>query len=261
MANIIEKAYVSVFPHGKIAWDGMGNGTERELSDGIAVQAERDRQAGKDIVNNFFPDSTELQKEWEEVFKLPSGEVLTKEQRLKRLIASFSKSPSTASFDGQNNIYNLSGLEVIARPLKPGEDPRVLAEKTDAHILADGRPGLTELNYITVCGSARCGSTSSSSRCGNFEGTRELGLNLSIPNDEWTWPLIYVIEGEWGGFASVPPELKDAFYFLTYKSKPIFMWAIANVYFGDITNYIKTTPDGKIKTTPDGKIKYMQKKE
>ncbi|MCK5641515.1 MAG: hypothetical protein KAJ19_11990, partial [Gammaproteobacteria bacterium] len=125
--TLTERAYKSAHPTGEIAWKGMTAGEMREISDGLAIQAERDRQDGKEIVTDFFPYMTTLQKEWEEVFRLPSGELLTVEQRTARLIAEWSKL-SPGSFDGTNEIYALSGIPVVARPLEPGEDPRVIAD-------------------------------------------------------------------------------------------------------------------------------------
>lgn len=261
--TLTEKSYKSLYPKGQIAWKGMQTGgVMRQISDGISIQAERDRQAGKDIVNNFFPGATALIKEWEEVFKLPSGELLTQSQRLSRLMASFSKQPSPASFDGMNEIYALSGIPVIARPLVPGEDPRVIAESDQdvleytsvfggsvfgpntvfggfetipgtagTKIYADGRSGNEAKNYTSVFGPSAFGDLSDSSRFGNFEGSRLDPPDLTIPDDDWTWSMIYIIEGSGGDFAQVPAELKEAFEFLTYKSKPLFMWAISRVVF------------------------------
>ena len=126
-------------------------------------------------------------------------------------------------------------------------------------IFANGRPGESKLNYITVCGAARCGQLSNSSRCGNFEGSRIDPPEIIIPDDVWTWPLMYVIEREDGEYAQIPIELKEAFEFLTYKIKPLFMWALARVEYV-ITppvyiEFAKITPDGFIKMTPDGFIK------
>lgn len=260
--TLTERSLKAAQPTGQIAWKGLNGGSQGEISDGIAIQLERDRQNGKAIITDFFPFLTTLQKEWEEVFRLPSGELLTQDQRTARLLAAWDKR-SPASFDGTNEIYLLSGLNVIARPLEPGEDPRDIADSdqdvivydsvtglntvtgpntrtgaftiipgtAETRIFADGRPGIVAKNYITVCGTSRTGQLSLTSRCGNFEGSRLDPPLITIPDDTWTWALIYIIEGPDGEFAQVPAELRDAFDFLTYKIKPQFMWAISRVEF------------------------------
>lgn len=289
--TITERALSLLHPSGEIAWSGMQNGTQKDLSDGIATQFGRERQIGKDIVNDFFPSDTTLLTEWEEVFKLPSGELLTNQQRRGRLKAVWSRiSPGT--FTGMNMIYALSGLDVIARPLAVGEDPRVIAaadqetiiydtaygksvygldtrfgEKTiipgtgeekvyislfgssvfgtntkyggfkltestaKPKILADGRPGTPQKNYISVFGSSKYGGFTASGRYGNFQGFKIEDPELTIPDDEWIWGMIYVIESPEGEFAQIPLKMKDAYEFLTYKNKPHFMWAISRVEY------------------------------
>lgn len=293
--TVTEKSLSSTFPKGEIAWRGMQSGTQREISDGLAIQINRDRENAKAIITDFFPWVTTLLKEWEETFKLPTGELLTQEQRADRLIAAFTK-VSPASYTGMNEIYALSGIPVIARPLLPTEDPRVIAaenkEITKYYavcgvakcgglgaysrcgglrdtgavsipvVFADGRPGETIKNYITVCGVSRCGQISNSSRCGNFEGSKILPPDVTIPDDVWTWPLIYILERTDGEFAEIPIELQDAYEFLTYKIKPNMMWAISRVEYIEtpqiVKTFIKLTSDGKIKLTGDGKIKTVQ---
>ena len=262
MVTLTERSIKAAHPTGQIAWKGLNGGSQQEICDGIAIQLERDRQNGKAIITDFFPYLTTLQKEWEEVFRLPSGELLTQDQRTARLIAAWDKR-SPASFDGTNEIYLLSGLNVIARPLEPGEDPRDIADSdqdvivydsvtglntvtgpntrtgaftnipgtAETRIFADGRPGIVAKNYITVCGTSRTGQLSLTSRCGNFEGSRLDPPDITIPDDTWTWAMIYIIEGADGEFAQVPAELRDAFDFLTYKIKPQVMWALSRVEF------------------------------
>lgn len=258
MDKVIEKSIKSLFPKGQIAWSGMDNGTMEEISDGIAIQAERDRQDGKSIVTDFYPSTTTLLAEWEETYRLPSGELLTTEQRIARLQAVWSRR-EVGSFDGQNEMYELSGIPVVARPLIPGEDPRIIAGtqpdidiftsvfddmvfgvdsvfggfetvtgETGARIFADGRPGDPAINYTTVFGDIVFGVDSV---FGDFEGSRLDPIELTIPDDTWTWPLIYIIEGADGEFAEVPIELQQAYEFLTYKNKPEFMWAISRVLY------------------------------
>lgn len=260
--TITEKSLKSLFPKGEIAWRGMQSGILREMSDGLAVDSERNRQSGKAIITDFYPYITTLQKEWEDTFRLPSGELLTVEQRTARLIEAWTNT-DVASFDGMNDMYALSGIPVVARPLEPGEDPRVIDDSdievkvfdtvtgpnavtgpntrtgeftiipgtAETTIFADGRPGTIAKNYITVCGVSRTGQLQTSSRCGNFEGSRLDQPDLTIPDDTWTWAMIYIIEGADGEFAQVPIELKEAFEFLTYKNKPHFMWAISRVEY------------------------------
>lgn len=264
--TIAEKSFLSTFPKGQIAWSGLQDGTQKEISDGLALQVDRDRKNGQGIITDFFPDSTTLLEEWEYTFRLPTGKLLTVEQRKARLAASWTKK-SPASYTGMNEIYELSGFDLIARPLLPTEDPRDIIEESadvleylavcgaarcgqlsessrcgafqiiegtaDPLVFANGRPGDLVKNYITKCGVSRCGQLQTSSRCGNFEGSRILPPDITIPDDDVWWPLIYIIEGKDGGFAQVPAELEEAFIFLTYKIKPLFMWAIAKAEFID----------------------------
>lgn len=262
--TIAEKSLASTFPKGEIAWEGMQSGVQREINDGLAIQINRDRLNGKAIITDFFPFMTTLIKEWEDTFRLPTGEFLTQAQRIARLLASWTKK-SPATYTEMNEIYALSGIPVVARPLESGEDPRTIANSgidilvyetvtgiartgqlsessrtgaftiipgtTDPIVMADGRPGDAITNYITVTGVARTGQLSTSSRVGAFEGSRLIPPNPTIPDDDWTWGMIYIIEGSDGDFAQVPIELREAFEFLTYKIKPQMMWAIARVEY------------------------------
>jgi len=283
MDKVIEKSLKSLFPKGEVTWNGLQNGTMKEISDGIAVQGERDRQDGKSIVTDFYPQTTTLQAEWEETYRLPAGEILTPEQRTARLKAVWSRE-EVASFDGMNHMYELSGIPVIARPLLPGEDPRVIAEENPVFdvfttifddvvfgvdvifggfseivaeniptIFADGRPGDPATNYLTVFDDVVFGVDAI---FGDFEGSRLDPPKLTIPDDTWTWPMIYIIEGLDGEFAEIPIELKEAYEFLTYKNKPNFMWAISRVVFYTepipVVNETMITDDGFTFVTDDG---------
>jgi hypothetical protein len=257
--RLIEKAIKANFPTGP-AYAGLESGVMAELNNGLAVQVERDRQEAIKILSDFMPCSTSLVSEWEETFKLSTGIPLTMKQRAKRLAAAWSHI-SPGSFNGMNEIYRLSGLDCIARPLRPGEDPRVIATTdfdrviynsvcdidtrcgaqtvcgdsyfigatADVRVLADGRPGNQEKNFIIQCGSqTTCGTHSI---CGDFNGYNIIDPELTIPDETWTWPLIYIVEDASGNFAQIESELKDAFDFLTYKMKPEFMWVIVRVAF------------------------------
>ena len=262
--TLTEKSLKSLFPTGDLAWGGMTNGVMREISDGLSQQIERDKENGTKILADFFPSTTTLLEEWEHTFRLPTGQSLTDEQRIARLEASWAKI-SPAAFSNTNILYALSGFGIIARPLLPSEDPRDIASTGDSinkfvtvcgvarcgtlshtsrcggfdvvpgtaevMVFANGRPGEVAKNYITVCGTARCGSISNSSRCGNFEGSRVDPPEITIPDDVWTWPLIYILERADGEFAQIPIELKEAYEFLTYKLKPLFMWALSRVEY------------------------------
>lgn len=263
MSNVTEKSLTSLMPKGEIAHRGLKNGNQRKILNGISTQFNNDRLKGKSLLTDFFPETTTQFEEWERVFRLPSGELLTDEQRKARINASWNKIPP-GTFDGMNKIYELSGLDCIARPLLPGEDPREIADgaitskkyittagqavtgelsdysrcgayliygSTGLAVLGDGRPGELSINYITVCNHSRCGQLSTTSKCGNFEGYTLKDPFFPILDVEWSWPLIYIIESPGGGFAQIPEEMKDAFYFLTLKNKPLFMWAIARVEY------------------------------
>lgn len=226
--TVSEKSLSSAFPSGTIAWEGMGSGAQRELSDGLAVQIEKQKENGENIKNDFYPDSTDLFLEWEDTFRLPTGIFLTDQQRRDRLKASWSKE-SVASYTGMNDNYALSGFDVVARPIAPGEDPRLISDVDMIYV--NGRPGASIKNYIAKCGVMRTGQLSQSSRCGAFSGSVIVPPVITIPDDDWTWPLLYVIEGPGGSVASVPGELREAFEFLTYKIKPLFMWGISRVSY------------------------------
>lgn len=263
MSNVAEKSLISLMPKGEIAHDGLKNGNQRKILNGISAQLNNDRLKGKSILTDFFPETTTQLEEWERVFRLPSGELLTSDQRKARINSAWNKIPP-GTFDGMNKIYELSGLNCIARPLLPGEDPRELSEgsitakkyitttgnaktgnlsdlsrcgayiiygDTGLAVLGDGRPGELSINYTTVCNISRCGQLSTTSRCGNFEGYTQNDPYFPILDIEWSWPLIYVIEAPDGNYAQIPTELRDAFYFLTLKNKPLFMWAIARVEY------------------------------
>lgn len=263
MSSVVEKSLISLMPKGEIAHSGLKNGNQRKILNGIAGQAENDRLNGKQIVTDFFPYTTTQIEEWERVYRLPSGALLTNEQRKARINSVWSKIPPGA-FDGMNKIYKIAGLNCIARPLLPGEDPQVLSEgaylgknyltvtgvaktgdlseisrcgayiiyeSTGLSVIGDGRPGDLVINYITRCNISVCGQLSTSSKCGNFEGYKSNEPFFYIPSTQWTWPLIYVIEREDGEYAQIPEEMKETFYFLTLKNKPLFMWAIARVEY------------------------------
>lgn len=262
--TVSEKSISSLFPEGEATWSGMEDGTQKEFSDGLAAQIERDRENGEEIKKDFFPDTTTQFTEWGDVFRLPSLSSLSDSQKRDLLTATWRKI-SPATYTGMNQIYELSGFDLIARPLLPTEDPRDIAtsdedvkiyltvagaartgqlsesSRTGAFeiipgtsspvVFANGRPGDLVKNYITKCGVSRTGQLSNSSRCGNFEGSTIDPPDIIIPDDDVWWPLIYIIEGKDGEFAQVPVELKEAYEFLTYKIKPLFMWAISRVVY------------------------------
>jgi|WetSurMetagenome_2_1015567.scaffolds.fasta_scaffold23308_2 uncharacterized protein YmfQ (DUF2313 family) len=261
--TIAEKSLASCYPTGP-EWEGVENGVMREQIAGCAVQLERDRQAAIKILSDFMPYSTTLVDEWEKTFALPQNADMTLTQRAARLVATW-KHISPSSFDGINEIYQLSGFNVTARPLKPTEDPRILAANLNkywqyvdhcgdlnAHcgdltaqcgdyeelplipiprIFADGRHGTVEKNFTDHCGdlTARCGDLTA--QCGDYSGYNINDPAVIIPDDIWTWGLIYIIDDGSGGFANIPSYLKTAYEFLTLKIKPLFMWAISRINY------------------------------
>jgi len=257
--TVSAKSLKTLFPTGP-EWEGMTAGVMRELSDGIAVQAERDRENAKKILSDFFPESSTIVDEWEAVFRLPSGQFLTASQRAARLASAW-RGVAPGSYTGMNEIFQLSGLAVKARPLAPGEDPRVLAAYSELKIkwltkcgtayrcglnsrcgekeiiqvtqrpvvFANGRRGNEVKNRIIRCSATtRCGLNS---RAGEYRGYVITPIQITIPANELYWPMIFVIEGYGGDFANVPAVLKTAFEFTTYKIKPLFMWAITRVSY------------------------------
>lgn len=226
--TVAEKALSSVFPTGEIAWSGMSGGVQKEISDGLAISVNDGRENGIAIKTDFFPSTTTYFEEWENTFRLPAGNALTDVQRRARLVSSWSKI-SPASYTGMNQIYQLSGFDVVARPIAPGEDPRIISDVDMIYV--NGRPGAAIKNYICKTGVARTGQISDSSRCGAFNGSIIVPPVIVVPDDTWTWPLLYVIEGPGGTIADIPIELKAAFDFLTYKIKPLFMWALSRVNY------------------------------
>ena len=227
MDNLAERTLKDLMPNGP-TWEGKENGVMSEQLKGLAVQFERDRLSGKQITLDFFPTSTTQLKEWEYVFRLPNGSSLTVDQRRKRLVASWTKK-SPSAYSSINQIYALSGLDVIARPLAENEDPRLI--DYDDIIFSSGSPGAFVKNYVAACGIMHCGDISESSFCGAFTGGREIPIEVTIPDDNKYWPLIYVLEAPSGGKAQVPGELKAAFESLTFKNKPLFMWALSRVEY------------------------------
>lgn len=230
--TLSERALASVFPTGELAWSGMSNGEQRKFSNGLAKQIERARLLSRKIISDFFPGTTELFEEWENTYRLPSGKYLSDKQRRSRLSAAWSRK-SAATYDGIAEIFQLSGFDVKIRPVAPGEDPRdyPIDEPDTTYIYADGRPGQTIKNYICVCGVMRTGQISESSRVGAFRGSRVLPVDITVPDETWAWPLIFIIEGDNGETANVSSRLKAAFEFMVYKAKPLFMWAIARVEY------------------------------
>lgn len=259
--TVAEKSLLLAMPEGnEIAYDGLKNGTMKELISGMALQAERDRLGSVQIMKDFFPGTTNLIEEWEDFFKLTSGRFLTETQRRNRLIASW-QHISPGSFTGMNRIYELSDLPVFCRPLRPDEDPRVLATSDErqriyiavcgeesvcgedlicgdyyitpvtpeVRVFTDGRMGDIVRNYTCQVGEALiCGEDLI---CGDYQGYNILDTKPTIPDDTKYWPLIYVIEDKSGNFAQVPMELKEMYDYLTLKIKPYCMWAISRVEF------------------------------
>lgn len=253
--TLTEKSIKSLLPSGP-SWIGKNSGLMKDLNDGLALQVERDRQSGKNIIKDFYPDTTTQLAEWEYTYRLPSGLLLTDAQRRARLKANIKKI-TPATYSKTNEIYALSGFNLIARPLLPTEDPRVIASSGDITreytsvfgesrfgdfvfggydevpgtaeviVFANGRPGAVSLNYLSVFGESRFGDFV----FGDFLGSKILPPDITIPDDEEYWPLIYVIEAPDGDFAQLPVELKEAYEFLTYKIKPLFMWALSRVEY------------------------------
>ncbi|MCK5617245.1 hypothetical protein KAR91_86070 [Candidatus Pacearchaeota archaeon] len=223
MNSLTKKSLTSLFPSGP-AWLGKRTGVTSEQNDGISIQMERDRQDGKDIILDFFPSSTALIAEWEYVFRLPYSPSMTDDQRKARLIAAWNKA-AVATYTLINESYALSGIPVVARPLDAGEDPRLIDDFDQ--IFVNGSLGNLYKNYIGACGIMGCGDISPSSFCGAFAGTTEVPKTITIPDDNRYWPLIFVLEDIGGGVAQIPGELRQAYEFLTWKNKPLFMWGIS----------------------------------
>lgn len=223
MNNITNKSLTNLFPNGP-AWNGKNTGIMREQIDGVSLQTARDRQDGKNIVNDFFPTETSLLNEWEYVFRLPFNADLTDEQRRNRLTAAWNKE-AVATYSLINADYERSGIPVIARPLAETEDPRLITDYDQ--VFVNGSLGELFLNYIGACGIMHCGEIEESSFCGTFRGTIEVPKAVTIPDDDRYWPLIFVLEDVGGGKAQIPSELKQAYEFLTWKNKPLFMWGIS----------------------------------
>ncbi|MHA1379306.1 MAG: hypothetical protein ACTSRG_13060 [Candidatus Helarchaeota archaeon] len=225
MSDITNNALKNLMPDGP-TWEGKDTGLIKEQIAGMAVQMKRDRQDGKNILNDFFPIDTNLLVEWEYAFALPFNSELTDEQRRARLVAAWNKE-AVASYSLINKDYARSGIPVIARPLEETEDPRLITDYDQ--IFVNGSMGELFLNYIGACGIMHCGDIEESSFCGTFEGTVEVPKSVTIPDDNRYWPLIFVLEDEGGGKAQIPGELKQAYEFLTWKNKPLFMWGISRV--------------------------------
>lgn len=227
MNTVTRRSITSLYPKGP-AWNGKKSGVISEKIDGLSQQTERDRKDGKDIINDFFPSDTNLLQEWEFVFRLPFNDSLTDDQRRARLVAAWNKE-AVASYSLLNKDYERSGIPVVARPLAETEDPRLISDFDQ--IFVNGSLGQLLLNYIGACGIMACGDISESSFCGAFNGTIEIPTEVTIPDDNLYWPLIFVLEDEGGSQAQIPIELREAYEFLTWKNKPLFMWGISRVVY------------------------------
>lgn len=227
MSDFTRRSVTSLFPTGP-AWEGKKSGVMSEQIAGVSEQIERDRQDGKSIITDFFPSESNLLNEWEYVFRLPFNESLSVEQRRARLVAAWNKE-AVASYSGLNADYARSGIPVVARPLGETEDPRLINDYDQ--IFVNGSFGRIFLNYICACGIAYTGEVQESSFCGAFAGSTELPTIVTIPDDNKYWPLIFVLEDAGGGVAQIPGELKEAYQFLTWKNKPLFMWGISRATY------------------------------
>lgn len=225
MSSLTNRTLTNLFPTGP-AWKGKESGVISEQIDGVSQQTSRDREDGKNIINDFFPLKTSLLNEWEYVFRLPFNQELTDTQRRARLEAAWNKE-AVASYSLINADYERSGIPVIARPLAETEDPRLISDYDQ--IFVNGSLGELFLNYIGACGIMHCGEIQESSFCGTFQGTIEVPKTVVVPDDDTYWPLIFVLEDVGGGKAQIPTELKQAYEFLTWKNKPLFMWGISRV--------------------------------
>lgn len=227
MENLAGKTLKTLIPSGP-SWIGKNTGAMSEQVSGLSVQLERDRQDGKSIVSDFFPTDTTLISEWEYVFRLPASPGLSLIQRRDRLKAAWNKE-AVASYSLLNADYARSGIPVVARPLSGAEDPRLINDFDQ--IFVNGSLGGLFLNYIGACGIMHCGDIEESSHCGTFSGTIEVPVSVTIPDDNKYWPLIFVLEDIGGGVAQIPGELKQAYEFLTWKNKPLFMWGISRASY------------------------------
>lgn len=227
MVEITNRAFKSLFPTGP-AWIGKDSGITSELISGMSQQTARDKIDGNNIIKDFFPTETTMLTEWEYVFRLPANELLSAPQRIARLVAAWNKE-AVASYSGINADYARSGIPVVARPLGQSEDPRLITDYEQ--IFVNGSLGELYLNYIGACGIMHCGEIQESSYCGAYNGTVEVPPNIVIPDDNTYWPMIFVLEDAGGGIAQIPIELREAYNFLTWKNKPLFMWGISRVAY------------------------------
>lgn len=238
--SIVSSTLKRLLPNG-FAWEGKKDGTLGDLLTGISKEFERQKLLAEDLGNSIFPSKTKFIDEWEHEFSLPESTALTEADRRARLEGRWALI-TLGSMQAENMefIFALSLIDIVARPLAPGENPIsyfVLdGQAYYGNLLAmygrprygDGFPIATPDNYLIING-------------GSFDFAEDpvdsAGL---IPSDPDFWGMFYVIEGEAGAPLEIDNKYREVLFDLIYATKPAHMWCILRANF--ISFYIFPPP-------------------
>jgi len=229
--TIVSKTLKRLLPEGS-AWEGKQVGTLGNLLDGISREFERQKLLAEDLGNAIFPSKTKFIEEWESEFVLPDSPALTEDDQRARLEGRWALI-TLGSMQAENMefIFALSKIDIVARPLAPGENPVSYflfdGQAYYGNLLAmygrprygDGFPISTPDSYLIING-------------GSFDYAEDpIDSAGQIPSDQDFWGMFYVIEGEAGAVLQIDNKYREVVFDLIYATKPTHMWCILRANF------------------------------
>ena len=228
--ELMLKSLQSLFPDGSI-WSGKCENDFEKFLLGLSAEFERARQNGKSIVSDFFPDTTAMLDEWEEIFSLPEAQ-LTDTQRQQRLsMMWFLLFNGCIQSTSMEEVFEKTGIKANVRVLQPNENPLVYI--ADNGFLQYGLYG----GKTWGSANARWGSLNSNIQNillvngENILFTVSEGFKYVIPADSNYWGCIFIIETPDNNPIEIPIALRETILTMCYRIKPLHMWGILRAKF------------------------------
>jgi hypothetical protein len=229
--NVVKKMLQNLMPYG-FAWQGKTDGYMSQLLAGLSEEFTRLRDKAYRLGSALFPQTTQYIPEWEFEFALPDAPELNETDRRNRLDGRWAMvTQGSMQSDNMEFIFALSGIDLVARPLAPGENPF-------GYFILDGQAFYG--NLLSMYGRVQYGDGFPIAEPDNqllinggsfnyFEDPAQAGG--LIPSDSDFWPMIYILEDEFGNPLDLPLSYRSMLYDIIYATKPAHMWCILRVNF------------------------------
>lgn len=243
--NVVKKMLQKLLPYG-FAWQGKTDGYMSQLIEGLSQEFIRLTNKAYRLGSALFPKETSYIDEWEFEFALPVAPGLSEDDKRNRLDGRWAMvTQGSMQSDNMEFIFSLSGINVVARPLAPGENPF-------GYFILEGQAFYG--NLLAMYGRVAYGAGFTIAQSPNqllinggsfdyFEDQAQAGG--LIPSDPDFWGMFYVIEDEFGNPLDLPLSYASMLYDIVYATKPAHMWCILRV---DFTSMYIFAPPGLTET-------------